>query len=158
MASTEWETPQAFFDTLDAEFGFTVDVCATTENAKCKRYLTKQDDALDRDWSSEIAWMNPPYDKSVKKWIRKAYREAQKGATVVCLIQARSADTEMWHRWVMKASEWRFVRGRLYFLKNKVPGIRPNISSVVVVFRPFCQGPPTVSAIDNKGGPAVAPA
>jgi hypothetical protein len=29
-----WSTPQAFFDALDAEFGFTVDVCALPSNAK----------------------------------------------------------------------------------------------------------------------------
>ena len=32
--SGEWETPQAFFDKLDREFRFTLDACATDENAK----------------------------------------------------------------------------------------------------------------------------
>ena len=32
------ETPQKFFDMLDREFCFQLDVCATAENAKCKRY------------------------------------------------------------------------------------------------------------------------
>lgn len=32
---TDWETPQDFFDVLDAEFNFTLDVCAKPENAKC---------------------------------------------------------------------------------------------------------------------------
>lgn len=156
MASTEWETPQAFFDTLNAEFEFTVDVCASSEDAKCNRFWTRQDDVLDKDWSSEVAWMNPPYNKDIWKWMRKAYREAQKGAIVVCLIQSRSSDSEMWHRWVMKASEWRFVRDRLHFLKNGIAG-RANLSSVVVIYRPFCQGPPIVSGIDNKGNSVVAP-
>ena len=34
-ATDLWETPQDFFDKLDAEFHFTTDVCATPENAKC---------------------------------------------------------------------------------------------------------------------------
>lgn len=33
-----WATPQDFFDKLDREFGFTLDVCATDENAKCADY------------------------------------------------------------------------------------------------------------------------
>ncbi len=33
--STEWATPHAFFDTLDAEFHFTLDVAAQPGNAKC---------------------------------------------------------------------------------------------------------------------------
>ena len=34
MASIEYETPQDFFDTLDKEFHFTLDVAATAANAK----------------------------------------------------------------------------------------------------------------------------
>ena len=30
-----WETPQEFFDRLNDEFGFDLDVCALPENAKC---------------------------------------------------------------------------------------------------------------------------
>lgn len=30
-----WETPQEFFDKLNREFDFTLDACATPENAKC---------------------------------------------------------------------------------------------------------------------------
>ena len=33
---SDWETPQDLFDRLDREFMFDVDVCATTDNAKCK--------------------------------------------------------------------------------------------------------------------------
>jgi len=37
--TTEWGTPQAFFDTLNAEFHFTLDVCAQPGNAKCLHYF-----------------------------------------------------------------------------------------------------------------------
>ena len=46
MPSIEWETPQDFFDTLNAEFGFTLDVCATVETAKCKHFYSSADDSL----------------------------------------------------------------------------------------------------------------
>ena len=32
-----WETPQEFFDSLNNEFDFDLDVCAMPKNAKCKR-------------------------------------------------------------------------------------------------------------------------
>jgi len=150
MASTEWETPQDFFETLDTEFHFTIDVCAMPETAKCERYYTPLHDALDRDWSNEIAWMNPPYNTEIRKWFRKAYRESQKGATVVCLVQCKSTETIAWHDYAMKASEFRFVKDRLSFRLNGVAH-RANHGSVVVVFRPYCQGPPVVSGIDIKG-------
>lgn len=37
-ATGEWETPWPFFRRLDAEFRFTLDVCATAANAKCARF------------------------------------------------------------------------------------------------------------------------
>lgn len=42
----EWGTPQDLFDALDAEFKFTLDVCATPELAKCKRYFSPEKDGL----------------------------------------------------------------------------------------------------------------
>ena len=36
-----WETPQAFFDKYHARYKFTLDVCATYENAKCERFYTE---------------------------------------------------------------------------------------------------------------------
>ena len=48
----EWATPQKFFDALNAEFHFTLDVCATKENAKCARYFTIEDDGLKLSWGS----------------------------------------------------------------------------------------------------------
>lgn len=48
--TNEWATPQQFFDTLDAEFGFDLDVAATPENAKCERFFTEKKDGLKQDW------------------------------------------------------------------------------------------------------------
>ena len=45
-----WETPQDFFEKLDREFGFELDVCALPENAKCKAFYTPDDDGLSNPW------------------------------------------------------------------------------------------------------------
>ena len=37
--SGDWETPQVLFDSLNKEFTFTLDVCASKENAKNKKGL-----------------------------------------------------------------------------------------------------------------------
>lgn len=34
-----WETPQDFFDELNREFHFNLDVCALPESAKCASYF-----------------------------------------------------------------------------------------------------------------------
>jgi phage N-6-adenine-methyltransferase len=122
-----WETPQDFFDELDREFGFTLDVCALPENAKCQRYFTPDMDGLKQEWRG-VCWMNPPYGREIGEWVRKAFESARRGATVVCLLPART-DTAWWHTYVMEATEVRFVRGRLRSRPpwwSFAPGSRPR--------------------------------
>ena len=109
----DWSTPQHVFDALDAEFGFTVDVCASESNRKCERYFDREADGLAQDWAGEVCWMNPPYGRGIGKWVRKAADSAERGATVVGLLPNRT-DTGWWQD-VMRASEIRLVRGRLKF-------------------------------------------
>jgi phage N-6-adenine-methyltransferase len=126
-----WATPIAVFRELDKEFGFDLDVCALPENAKCKRFFTPETDGLSQDWGRSVCWMNPPYGREIGKWIKKAYESAQAGATVVCLIPART-DTAWWHDYVAPgAADIRFIRGRLKF-GNGLD--RAPFPSVVVVF------------------------
>lgn len=75
--------------------------------------------------------MNPPYGRTIKQWMRKAYESSISGATVVCLVPART-DTEWWHEYAMKG-DITFIRGRLKFgdAKNSAP-----FPSAVVVFQP----------------------
>ena len=47
-----WNTPQAFFDELNAEFHFTLDPCANDDNHKCDKYYTEQQDGLLQDWGA----------------------------------------------------------------------------------------------------------
>ena len=49
----EWETPQQLFDDLNAEFRFTIDACATPENAKCPAYYTREQDGLKQKWGGQ---------------------------------------------------------------------------------------------------------
>ena len=74
--------------------------------------------------------MNPPYGREIMSWMEKAYTSSRYGATVVCLVPART-DTAWWHTYAMKG-EITFLRGRLKFggHKNSAP-----FPSAVVVFR-----------------------
>ena len=130
-ATDLWETPQDFFDRLNAKFRFTLDPCSDGANAKCSKYYTPKENGLIQDWSGERVFMNPPYGRVICDWIRKAYEEGMKPNTlVVALIPART-DTKYWHDYVMRAKEIRFVRGRLKFGDgaNSAP-----FPSAVVVF------------------------
>lgn len=69
-ATDDWPTPQDFYDRMDAEFGFTLDVCSSRANHKVPAYfaLDHEDenrrDGLAADWADAGAtgtiWMNPP--------------------------------------------------------------------------------------------------
>lgn len=49
-----WATPQNFFDNLNAEFDFDIDVCATPENAKCEKFFTEEQDGLSQSWGGYL--------------------------------------------------------------------------------------------------------
>ena len=132
-ATDNWSTPQDFFDKLNAEFHFDLDVCADEINHKCDKYYTKEQDGLQMPWKG-IVWCNPPYGREIGQWVRKALFASVGGTTVVMLIPART-DTKWFHDYIYKREnvEIRFVRGRLKFgnSKNSAP-----FPSMVVVFKP----------------------
>lgn len=111
--SFEWGTPKDLFKDLDREFHFTLDPCASPQNAKCKHFFTRADNGLEQDWGQETVFMNPPYGRQVVCWMRKAYWASRTGATVVCLVPART-DTQWWHDYSIQG-EIRFLKGRLHF-------------------------------------------
>jgi site-specific DNA-methyltransferase (adenine-specific) len=142
--SDEWSTPQWLFDLLDTEFHFTVDVCANSRNAKCKRFFSPEMDGLKQEWPlGEVCWMNPPFSDCARS-IEKAYLSSLAGVTVVCLVPART-DTIYWHRFVTKAYEIRFLKGRLKFgdSKNSAP-----FPSAIVIFKPGEHRRPRVRFVD----------
>jgi site-specific DNA-methyltransferase (adenine-specific) len=127
----DWATPQAFFEELNNEFNFTLDPCATAENAKCKKFFTKEQNGLLQSWQGETVFCNPPYGKEISKWVEKADAEAQAGATVVLLIPART-DTKYFHKHIYQRYETRFIQGRLHFNDSKNAAPFP---SMVVIMR-----------------------
>ena len=76
-------------------------------------------------------FMNPPYGREIKNWVQKAYEESLKpNTTVVALIPSRT-DTQYWHDYIFnKASEIRFIKGRLKF--GDGTGTAPFPSAVVI--------------------------
>lgn len=81
-----WCTPQDFFDTLNAEFGFVLDPAATDKTAKCALYYTPKTDGLSQSWDRGGAvFCNPPYGREIGKWVRKAFEEARGGIRSFCL-------------------------------------------------------------------------
>lgn len=124
--SDNWETPQDFFDKVNEEFHFTLDVCATDQNAKCRNYYTIEQDGLSLPWTGTV-WCNPPYGSVINRWVKKA---AEAACTVVMLLPART-DTSWFHDYIYGKAEIRFIRSRLKFGNAD----RAPFPSMLVIFR-----------------------
>ncbi len=125
-------TLREFFNQLNSEFNFSLDVCADSSNAKVRKFLSEGDDGLRKPWTNEICWMNPPYGREIVKWIRKGWHESVvNNATVVCLVPARTDTKWFWDYCVR--GEIRFIQGRLRFEGESSSAPFP---SMVVIFRP----------------------
>ena len=129
-STSEWATPQALFDKLDATFHFTLDVCATKYNAKCAKFFTEEDDGLKQDWGGDIIWCNPPYGRKIGDWVRKC---AEHQGIAVMLLPART-DTRWWHEYIANnpTANVRFIKGRLKFGGATNPA--PFPSAIVIFF------------------------
>ena len=127
-----WSTPQDFFDELDNEFHFDIDVCADKYNTKCKQYYDETDDGLLQNWEGKTCFCNPPYGRAIKDWVKKAYYEGSKPNTVVVMLIPARTDTKYFHEYIYHKAEVRFIKGRLKFgdSKNAAP-----FPSMVVIFR-----------------------
>lgn len=128
----DWETPQEFFDELDKEFHFEIDVCATSSNTKCDQYYSPKSDSLNQAWLG-VCWMNPPYGRGIGEWLKKAYESSLAGSTIVCLIPSRT-DTKWWHDYVMQG-DIRFIKGRLKFKRNGKESNNCPFPCAVVIFK-----------------------
>jgi phage N-6-adenine-methyltransferase len=137
-----WATPRTYFEKVAKEFDFTLDAAALQSSTLVPENWYGPDhvdpdrrDAFTRDWTADakggVIWLNPPYGKTIKEWMKKADEESKKGSTVVCLVPSRT-DTAWFHDSCIH-HEVRYIRGRLKFGQavNAAP-----FPSALVVMRP----------------------
>ena len=144
--SGDWDTPQAFFNKLDAQFEFTLDPCATAASAKCKKYFTKEEDGLAQDWKGHTVFVNPPYGRGIGAWLKKGYEESKQHNTIVVMLIPSRTDTKWWHDYVMRAKEVHLVRGRLKF--GDSDNAAPFPSAIVVFHSNMLYKPPVALTPD----------
>lgn len=128
--------------------------------------LERGQDGLTASWTSigpsPKIWMNPIYsqpESACKKpctkkrclkrarhngqyvpgqidWVKKAVKEAARGATVVCLLPART-DTAIFHKYCLKyAAEILFIEGRVTFNEDFGETDPAPFPSMIVIFKP----------------------
>ncbi len=120
-----WHTPPEIMHGLYVVFGtFDLDPCSSTRNrrrapVRARTYFTLDDDGLRLPWHGRV-FVNPPYGRSVPRWVGKARTEVQHGrAQVVVALVAARTDTRWWHDHIAGVAEVFLLRGRLRFGDGK---------------------------------------
>jgi site-specific DNA-methyltransferase (adenine-specific) len=128
--SDEWETPQDFFDKLNNEFNFSVDLACTPENKKCRIGVFAIE--VLAGWrllghENCFYWCNPPYS-NIKKFLE--FRKKH-NINAVFLVPSRT-DTKWFHEFIYKQPnvEIRFIKGRLKFSGAKFNAPFPSMIAI----------------------------
>ena len=128
--SDEWATPEDLFAQLHQLHDFTLDAAASNANKKLDNWCgldhpdESRRDGLNFDWSGQVVWLNPPYGRQIKQWVKKAHAESSR-AKIVMLLPART-DTAWFHDFVV-LHKVTFLRGRLKFGGHKDSAPFPSI-------------------------------
>lgn len=93
-------TPQEFFDWIDGQLHFTLDVCANAENAKCPRFFGERDNGLAQSWANHTWWKNHPYGRQTPQWMAKGREEAMFGRSMGASLVAARVGSEWWRVYV----------------------------------------------------------
>lgn len=79
-----------------------LDLCAIEKNKKAPNFISPEQDSLNQEWhkywpydKSTYFWLNPPFN-DCKTWLKKAYKESQKGPIIASLTPASVGST--WYR------------------------------------------------------------
>jgi len=112
----ERATPDQIFDRYDREFHFTLDVAATTKNAKCKQFFTKRQDGLKQPWHGNV-WLNPPYD-NIGPWAAKAWEYSSSGEGIVVALLPIWPGTA-WYQTYAIHGHMRQLTSRISFVGSK---------------------------------------
>jgi DNA N-6-adenine-methyltransferase (Dam) len=96
----DWETPDAFYFSLNEEFNFNFDPCSAD---------TIWDGRI-IDWQGKRVYCNPAYGRQVLSWVKKGPE-----AEVAVFNLPSRTDTDWFHWALENAEEIRFIRGRIRF-------------------------------------------
>lgn len=110
MINDEWLTPPHILKPLGQ---FDLDPCSPIVRPwpTARQHYTKIDDGLVQPWHGRV-WLNPPYGRSLVKWLEKMSQHANGG---ICLTFART-ETFAFQNYVFgKAESILFIKGRITF-------------------------------------------
>ena len=141
---SDYETPPVLYN-LALEWinkkRFDLDTCCSNYNIPATLHcFYGEHDGLKEDWCP-VNWCNPPFEQC-NKWIKKAFKEQQKGNTTVMLLPVRT-ETKYWHDYILfnPNVEIKWLRKGYKFIDSdsqKELGIFKN-ALALVLFKGTCK-------------------
>lgn len=113
--SNQWFTPKYIFDAIDLQFD--LDPCSPGEgltHVPANRHLTIVEDGLLTPWKGTV-FMNPPYGKHTKDWMKKLSDHGDG----IALVFART-DVQWFQENIHNASLVCFISSRVKFHKGHI--------------------------------------
>ncbi|MDR3912966.1 MAG: DNA N-6-adenine-methyltransferase [Bifidobacterium sp.] len=83
----------------------------------------------------KTVFCNPPYGRAIPEWVRKCSMEASRKDTLVVMLLPARTDTRWFQQYILNRAEVRFLKGRLRFETNGIPGGPAPFPSMIVVMR-----------------------
>ena len=148
-----WESPKPLYNTLDREFEFDVDICASVSNSLALNCFTEEYSALDHEWNeyykTSVAFINPPYSLT-ETFITRAAQQAEKhNITVVALVNANT-DTKWFADAVKSSNEVRLITGRVGFIRPDGGKANGNPKGqCIIIWRGNCKTPCQITMVSR---------
>ncbi len=120
--ATRWDTYNSIQEQLGRSYN--LDPCCVAETAKCKNFLTPEQDMFTIENPLEYfanenkieMFVNPPYGREQKKFVEKIVDWCQYDGVVADVLIPSRTDTTLYHDIIIpNATAIRFVRGRIIF-------------------------------------------
>jgi phage N-6-adenine-methyltransferase len=140
--SVEWYTPAWIFDELKINFDLDPSSPHDMDTAvPASAKYTIFDDGLSKEWTGRV-WLNPPYSKLTKQWMRRMAAHAN--GIALCFSRT---DAEWFHDTVSTADAVLFLRGRIQFVPGHENAHKESRSGAGTVM--FAWGPDSVVALER---------
>lgn len=144
-SSDSYGTPSWLFDYLNDEYDFACDAAASDENHLCEMYYTKENDAINKNWSESggAIFVNPPFSNGEKeKFLAKAYQELVDSDVTSVFVIPADPSNKCWLDHIFgKATKITIINGRVKFTDPKT-GLesKTGLGAAIIEFQ--CDEPP----------------
>jgi len=117
VSRDDWRTPKELFNTLNNQYNFAFDCCASKENRKCELYS----DDFQNEWLRlHRAWINPPFSKATEM-IDHFFDRTISG---IGIYRIDNIESYLWN-FILNNADWVFIiRGRTNYEGHEGHGAR----------------------------------